>query len=553
MTAPRPRGRRLWAQRLVAAIIGAAAAGGAMPAAAGDGPTETPSILVMPFEAAGSEPSLAWLPEAVAIRLADELEARGAGAFTRRERRLVHAALGVRPSAELSRPSALNVARLLGARWVIVGSVGLEAAVVVIRARTLPVEEVSADEELVERGPLGDLLQVVARLARRIAAERAAPAATSGAATVALDAFELYVKGLLAVAPRARVEFLRSAVQRAPADHRLRIALWEAEMVAGEPEQALETAWSVPDDALEGRHAQLLASRSLIELGRLDEAEKSLRELLDLGADASVWAHLGLVQLTRGGRPDSGRLTYFFHQAVVQDPDDHDALFNLGYAYWLEEEPGASAYWLKESLRLNPGDAEARFLLGTVLERQDATGRAAVEIALAGMLAEVAGWVSRFASWPPSPDPGALIRTDWLTPREHRVAGRLRQNVRRERRRWSRLHLERGQVASDGARDQEALDELGRAIRLQPDQAEAHLLVARAHLRADRASAAVTAGVLSAWLGETVAVRLVLAEAHMRLGQTAAARREATRALELDPGAPGATRLLERLARDGSR
>lgn len=518
-----------------------------------DGPIDEPSVLVMPFEPVGAEPSLVWLPEAIAIRLSDELEARRVGAFTRAERLLAYEARGVPPTAQLSRPSALGLGRLLGASLVIVGGIELNADVLVLRFQRLRVDGASSSDELVEQGPIGELFEIVARVATRLMVGGDRASTSSQAPDLPLSAFEGYVKGLLAAAPGTRGEFLRAASRQAPDDHRIRFALWEAAMAAGEHEEALDVAWIVPDDAPEARRAALLASRALIALGRLDEAEEVLREM---APEAAVWAHRGLVQLGRGGRPDSGRLSYPFHQAVVADPDDPDRLFNLGYAYWLEEDLATAAYWLKESLRRNAGDAEARFLLGTVLERLGDGQRASVERTLAEMqrAEAVDGWQTRFAELPSPGDPGPLrLRTRPQTPRQRRVDTHLREGLRRERRRWSRAHLDRGRAASDASRDDEAVRELRRAIQLQPDQAEAHLVLAQTHLRADRASAAARAGAISAWLGETVEVRLLLAEAHARLGDLGAARREATRALALDPGAPAATALLDRLATDGVR
>ena len=48
-----------------------------------------------------------------------------------------------------------------------------------------------------------------------------------------------------------------------------------------------------------------------------------------------------------------------------------DATFNLGYAYWDEQDGQASVYWLNEAVRLDPADADAHFVLAAAL---DATG-----------------------------------------------------------------------------------------------------------------------------------------------------------------------------------
>ena len=92
--------------------------------------------------------------------------------------------------------------------------------------------------------------------------------------------------------------------------------------------------------------------------------------------------------------------------------------------------------------------------------------------------------------------------------------------------------------------DREAIAELRRAVYLSPYEAQAHLLLARIHLRNGRTAEAVNALKISIWSEETAAARLALAEAYIKLQNTAAARTELQRVLAMDPASAEAKRLL---------
>ena len=92
--------------------------------------------------------------------------------------------------------------------------------------------------------------------------------------------------------------------------------------------------------------------------------------------------------------------------------------------------------------------------------------------------------------------------------------------------------------------DADALEELRRAVYLSPYEAQAHLLIGRIHLRAGRPRDAVNALKISIWSEDTVAARIALADAYLKLQNPAAARTELERALTLDPNSAEAKRML---------
>ena len=87
--------------------------------------------------------------------------------------------------------------------------------------------------------------------------------------------------------------------------------------------------------------------------------------------------------------------------------------------------------------------------------------------------------------------------------------------------------------------------ELGRALFLSPYDPEAHLLLGRIHLRAGRVHEAIDALKISLWSAESAAAHAVLAQAYLESGDRESARREADRAIAIDPSSPDARRASE--------
>ncbi|HSU65882.1 MAG TPA: tetratricopeptide repeat protein, partial [Tepidisphaeraceae bacterium] len=84
-----------------------------------------------------------------------------------------------------------------------------------------------------------------------------------------------------------------------------------------------------------------------------------------------------------------------------------------------------------------------------------------------------------------------------------------------------------------------------------PYQAEAHLLIGWIYLRAGRPREAVDPLKISVWSQDTVAARVALGDAYLRLKDLGAARAQLQRALAMDPSSPEAHQLEERLKAGG--
>ena len=504
-------------------------------------------VLVMPFENVTREGRLFWLTEAAAVLLTDDLNALGAGAIARMERQQAFERLQVPPAAVLTSATVIRIGQLVGATQVVVGSLQMENDALVIRARSIALDTGRVSLDVTERGPLPELFATFERIARRMAPPSDASSADVEKQHPPVAVFEAFIKGLLAETPDTAVSYLRAALAGQPSFDRARLALWDVYDEQGDHTRALAAVVSVAGDSPWFRRASFLAGLSQLYLKKFDEAFATFKALADAELSPVLLNNIGVVQLRRGGStPSGGQPEYFFNKAAEADPDDEDVLFNLGYAYWLNRDPQAAIYWLREAVRRNPADADAHFVLAAALATANNASEAARERELARRLSD---------AYAPSKRPGGdvvpkgleRIKPDVALPHARQLGTQLASSEQRSNEELARFHLERGQRLFQQENDRDALVELNHAIYLSPYLGDAHLLMGRSLLRTGRVHEAIDAFKIAIWSAESADAHAALGEAYRQAKDVAAARVEAERALVLDPASVEAKQLLARL------
>jgi tetratricopeptide (TPR) repeat protein len=503
-------------------------------------------ILVMPFENLKREGRVFWLTEASSVLLTDDLSALGSNPIARQERQQAFERLQVPPVAALTDATVIRIGQIVGAAQVVVGSLQLEDDVLVVRARAIALDTGRVLVDVTDRGPLPELFATFERIARRIA-----PPSTKSSEEVErqhppVAVFEDFIKGLLAETPATAITYLNAALARQPTFDRARLALWDVYAEQGDHERALAAVGTVPADSLLARRARFRAGMSQLNLKRYDDAFTTFKALADAQPTPTVLNSLGIVQLRRGGTPQTGQPTYYFNKAVDADPDDTDILFNLGYAYWLDRDPQAAIFWLREALRRNPTDADAHYVLGAALAAAGNAAEAARERELARRLS---------SAYEPSKRPGGdavpkgleRVKNEIELPRAGRVEGRLAVNDQRDQSELATFYLDRGRRLFQQEHDRDAVVELNHALYLSPYLADAHLLLGRIALRNGRTHDAIDSLKIAIWSAETAEAHVALGEAYLQAKDQTAARTEADRALALDPASAAARQLLSRI------
>ena len=510
--------------------------------------------LVVPFENSRSEPRFQWLSEASAVLVTDGLRDRGVDAITRFQRVSAFEQLHLPIAASLSRATVIRVGQLLGVSEVIVGSFTVEGEQLTISAHAIRVDLGRVTPAATERGALTDLFAIYDRLTVRLS--RDAPISRPASVPPPpLDAFENFIKGLLAENPATRASFLEAAVREHTDFDRARLALWEVRTDQGDHDSALATVRAVRPESPLSRRARFAAGVSLMELKRYDEAFTGFKALLDEvkvkapeASTAAILNNLGVVQLRRGQSPASGSASYYLTKAADADTDP-DYLFNLGYAYVAENNHSGAVYWLREALRRDPTDADAHFVLASALQTLGSAVEASRERDLARQLSARYEEMAQEGTGEKATLPGGLERVamELETSQALRADKVAVMSAQREQQELATFHLDRGRRFFQKEQDREAMAELRRVVYLSPYEAEAHLLIGKIHLRGGLPGDAIDALKISIWSQETAAARVTLGEAYLKAGNSAAAKEQAERALTLSPDSAEAKQLLSRI------
>lgn len=510
-------------------------------------------VLVVPFDNTQHDPALYWLSEASAVLLADHLRARGVGAITRAERVRAFEQLHLPLSASLSRATLIKVGELVGVSEVIVGAYTLDRGTLKVDAHRIRIDAGRLEPAVAEQRPLEDLFTLFDALARRLGGDTPASAQ---AARPPLEAFEYYIKGLIAESPAVQAAFLETAIRLFAGYDPARLALWDVRTDQGDNTAALAAARAVaPESALSSR-ARFLSGVSLLGLKRYDEAFDLFKALVDEAPvpppgtrakpGGAAFNNLGVLLIRRGATAQTGPATFYLTKATDADPGDADYLFNLGYAYVLERNYPGAVYWLREAVRRDPADADAHYVLAAALQAAGSSVEAGREQELARQLSSRYEEIERRAAADRLPVPSGLerVRTEPDRATGQRPEQAIVNTAQREQRELAGFHLEQGRRLYEREEDREALTQLRRAVYLSPYEAQAHLLIGRILLRAGRPQEALDALKISIWSADSAPARVALAEAYLRLQNTASARAELERALALDPASADAKRIL---------
>ncbi len=508
-------------------------------------------VLVMPFaveaDAAGSGGGGAtlWLGEAAAVLVTDGLAARGLPVLPRAERRAAFDRLDLPMSSALTRATMIRVGELVGATAVVFGEVRLDGRLTV-RARFI---DLSAGAELpavLESAEPARLYSIFERVSDGLtaAAGHRPPAGLEPDVPLPLEAFESYVKGLVAATPEAQQRFLESAMVQAPGDGRVLVELWRVYSTLGLHDKALEAASAVPAGSLLAREARFAVALSLMGLGRLDGAFRELQVLHEPRPSAAVANALGVVELRRSGADGAGASIAYFDEAVRLEPTDPDIRFNLGYAQALAGDGAEALASLREVVRLDAADAEAHVVMSALLSAEGRSAEARRERELAVWLGELTD-----AGTPVSTVPSGLERLPPSLEVEAGVhAARLPEQAgQRDERATATYYLDRGRRLVDARRDREAIDELRKAVYLDPYADEPHLLLGLVYQRGGRLAEAIDEFRVALWARETAEGQVALGRALLEAGDRESARRAADRALQLDPQSLDARELRDRI------
>jgi tetratricopeptide (TPR) repeat protein len=331
------------------------------------------TILVFPFENQSGRPDLNWISEGFANVLSSRLAGSDRYVLGREERNAAYNQLGIPPDIPLTLASEYKVAQVLGVDWAVIGDFTVAGRRLTGHARLLDMHNLRLHDTLEVSGGLDDLVELQTNLAWRLLATQD-PDFTVGTEEdfasrfppIRLDAFENYIRGILAPTEEARIRFLKEADRLSPQDHSAAYVLGKG--FFEHKEYAESAKWLkkiAPHDEFYLESVFLLSVDQFF-LGQEASAEKGFAMLSGEIPLNEIWNNLAVLQARRGDYPDA---LASLERAYQGDPTDPDFCFNLGTCLWYMQRYPDAAQYLQQAVHEDEGDAEAHTLLAIVYKK----------------------------------------------------------------------------------------------------------------------------------------------------------------------------------------
>src|SRR5262249_10178349 len=146
-----------------------------------------------------------------------------------------------------------------------------------------------------------------------------------------------------------------------PGYDQARLTLGRTQLETRELAAALSSFERIDAASPFARRARFLKGVALLQLGRYREAADLYGSLLQTETTPGALNNQAIA-LLRLGRANA-RGSAVLKKAVDLEPSSVDLPFNLGFAFLVEGDPDAAAFWLRGVVRNEPRDHQARLLL----------------------------------------------------------------------------------------------------------------------------------------------------------------------------------------------
>jgi tetratricopeptide (TPR) repeat protein len=396
-------------------------------------------------------------------------------------------------------------------------------------------------------GALADLIDVQTRLAWRLLATHD-PSFTAGAeedfakkfAPLRLDAFENYIRGLLASDDETRLHFLKEADRIDPSQHGAAFEL--GRYYFDHKQYADSAAWLRKLASSDSNYRESLFTLGVDEYftGDYAKAQAALATLEGQIPLNEVANDLSVAEARRG---DFSTALAGFERAYQGDPLDPDFGFNLAACLWQLKKYGDATAPLEASLGQDAEDPEAHVLLASIFTKlQDSAHAQEQEKWLASHQQQLAPQ-QNFA-----PEFRIKKRYDGkafglLQVMLHNtLEARLSQESPEEH---GETHLSQGKKLLSEGRFAEAEKELDEAVSLIPESSEAYLVLGQIYEGEGRHEEAAAEFKTALQLDNSAVTHLWLGRVYLSMNQAALALEQGRAALSLQPGSVEAQRLVD--------
>ncbi len=547
--------------RLLPILLCIAIAGGGFAARAASADAAD-AVLIFPFENTsrqGAARDYNWIGESFSEMLSELLDNNSDLTSIRPdERTLAYEREGLPTTAVLTRATSIKIGERASADLIIVGTYRVDGEkskeTITVSARLIDLREGRIiGKEFSRGGLLSDLQELQGEMAYEILKQRNPGLASSkgdvvGAATkIPKDAYADFMKAITTSDRQTKAKFLARSIDeyaKGVSGGQFTQAVFELGRISfldSKWEDAIKLLSLV--DARYPRYveAQFYLGVSYMNAKKNDAALKLFTELVPRMPLYEVYNNAGVVYL-RANRIDDAIL--YLKPAAEAATRDLDTQFNYGYALWLKNDFGGAATQLQKAVRRKPADGEAVkygaqdgeafYLLAKASERAGRTAEATEA------LDQAKRYLPTFATWETKkqiPDLTRLkVRFSRVAFAKLRPTTAARATAPADNPASVQDAMTRARDLFSANNDREALDQLGRVLQLNPDNAEAHLLRGRIYERGGDYTRAIEAlKAATFWNPNEVTAFVTLGRIYVFKNDCSNAQASMKKALQLDP------------------
>ncbi|MDP9264308.1 MAG: tetratricopeptide repeat protein, partial [Acidobacteriota bacterium] len=325
-------------------------------------PVASHTMLIVPFENASSAPGLEWIGETFPEILGQRMASAQLYLVGREDRAYAFDRLGIPQNLRPSRATLYRVGEQMDVDYIVLGGYSFDGRTFTVSARLLEMSKLRMLAEVKESGPLPKLLDLESALAWDLLRQLTPDMMTSrnqfvaAAPSVRLDAFENYIRGVLATSRQEKIRYFGAALRISPSYSAALLQLGKTYYAGRDYKEAASWLARVSKADPLVREANFYLGLSLFYSGDFERAEGAFSFVASRLPLTEVYNNLGVVSARRGKKT----AVEYFQRAADADPTDPDYRFNLGVALLRAGDNAGATRELKEALRLRQSDGEAK-------------------------------------------------------------------------------------------------------------------------------------------------------------------------------------------------
>ncbi|MBZ5535799.1 MAG: tetratricopeptide repeat protein [Acidobacteriia bacterium] len=483
-------------------------------------------------------PTMEWIGQSFVETLNEQLVSSWLSPVTEEQRNAIYERLGLPYDGDFSRATLIKVGEELDANYAVVGSYHYEQSEFSVAAELINVDASRLEATFGEKGPLDTLKKIQSRIAWRVLTHFDSIFPYNQEefykqfGEVPLSAFENYVRGRRAVDSKSQLQYFLKAERIDPAYSNAIFQI--GRLYFQQKDYATSQLWlrRITKEERHFHEAAFYLGLDYYFMKNFDKAAAAFSSILTELPLNEVYNNLAAALSRIAG---STQVVRNYQKAIEGDPGEPDFYFNLGYYFWKSGDQGPAARYLRESLQLNPQDAEAAYLLANSLETLKQADESSHFLRLASRLnPKAVNWTA--ASLPPLER--VKLNYDALAFRELRATLDFLQEQKLKNRPPAEQiseHLRQGVEYFDELRNQDAVREFERALALDPNLSEAHGYLGRIREREGELEDAIKEWKISLRAADSAIAHAALAHLYYNLNRPKDAEQEVAAALALEP------------------